>query len=113
MLESFKGLPISEAVKDLEYEVLAWLASGHSVFSPPDRSDAGYAAFIETVDVLMLLRDRGWVGFPDGRLARTSGGTYVALGPVDLTTMGRAALERDRRLGERPPLEKPLPWHTG
>src|SRR5687768_1821781 len=98
MLELFMGLPISAAVKDLEYEVLAWLASDHSVFSPPDRSDAGVAAFIRTVDVLMLLRDRGWVRFPDGRLATTSGGTYVALGPVDLTPAGRAALERDRRL---------------
>jgi hypothetical protein len=49
-----------------------------------DRSDASVAAFVATVDVLMLLRDRGWVRFPDGRLAKTAGGTYVALGPVDL-----------------------------
>jgi hypothetical protein len=97
-------------VNDIEYEVLAWLASGHSVFSPPDRSDAGVAAFVETVDVLMDLRDRGWVRFPDGRLAKTEGGTYVALGPVDLTPAGRAAFERDHRLGERPPREKARPW---
>jgi hypothetical protein len=97
-------------VKDIEYEVLAWLASGHSVFMPPNRSDAGVAAFCETVDVLMQLRDRGWVRFPDGRIAKTEDGTYVALGPVDLTPTGRAALERDRSLGDRPAREETLPW---
>jgi hypothetical protein len=52
----------------------------------------------------------GYVDFPDSRISKTEEGSYLAVGPVDLTAEGRAALARDRRLGERPPRSHDRLW---
>jgi len=86
----------------LEYEVLSYLETGRSVFRPRNLSAEAQQAFVELMGLLLRLRREGSVEFPDGRVSRTQQGTYLAVGPVDLTETGRAALARDRRLGERP-----------
>jgi hypothetical protein len=87
---------------NLEYEVLSYLEAGRSVFRPRNLSQEAQQAFGELVGLLLRLRREGCIEFPDGRISKTGRGTYLAVGPVDLTETGRAALTRDRRLGERP-----------
>ena len=46
---------------DLIYEILAWLAGGHSVFRPREATEEAEEAFRPVVAVLARLRDRaGW-----------------------------------------------------
>jgi hypothetical protein len=97
-------------VDDLEYDALSYLEAGHSVFRPVDASTEAVRAFAETVGLLLRLRRQGYVGFPDSRISKTDQGTYLAVGPVDLTPAGLVALLRDRRLGERPPRGYARPW---
>jgi hypothetical protein len=89
-------------VDDLEHDVLRYLESGRSVFTPSSASREAQSAFAETVGLLLRLRRAGYVAFPDSRISKTEQDSYLAVGPVDLTAEGRAALARDRRLGERP-----------
>ena len=86
----------------LEYEVLSYLEAGRSVFRPRNLSREAQQSLIEVLGLLLRLRREGCVQFPDGRISKTRAGTYLAVGPVDLTESGRAALARDRRLGQRP-----------
>ena len=86
----------------LEYEVLSYLEAGRSVFRPRNLSQEAQRAFGELMGLLLRLRREGCIAFPDGRVSQTERGTYLAVGPVDLTEVGREALTRDRRLGERP-----------
>jgi hypothetical protein len=87
---------------NLEYEVLSYLEAGRSVFRPRNLSQEAQQAFVELMGLLLRLRTEGCVAFSDGRVSKTGLGTYLAVGPVDLTETGRAALTNDRRLGERP-----------
>jgi hypothetical protein len=86
----------------LEYDVLSYLEAGRSIFRPRDLSREAQQAFVELMGLLIRLRREGHVQFPDGRVSQTAAGTYLAVGPVDLTDAGRAAVMQDRRLGERP-----------
>jgi hypothetical protein len=90
-------------VNDLEYELLAWLEAGHSVFRPVEDTVTAKQEFQDTVARLLKLRERGLVQFSDGRIGRTEAGEYLLVGPCDLAPAGRSALERDRLLGPRPP----------
>jgi hypothetical protein len=91
------------AVNDVEYELLAWLEGGHTIFRPVEGTASAKLEFQDTVARLLELRERGLVQFADGRIGRTEAGEYLMVGPCDLTPAGRSALERDRRLGPRPP----------
>ncbi len=88
---------------DIEYQLLAWLEAGHSVFRPLENTVSAKQEFQDTVARLLELRERGLVQFSEGRIGRTAAGEYLMVGPCDLTPAGRSALERDRRLGPRPP----------
>lgn len=86
---------------NLEYEVLSYLETGRSVFRPRNLSQEAQLAFGELMGLLVRLRREGCIEFPDGRVSKTGQGTYLAVGPVDLTDVGRGALTKDRRLNER------------
>jgi hypothetical protein len=84
----------------LEYEVLSYLDAGRSMFRPRVLSRETQEAFVEVLGLLLRLRRVGHVEFADNRISRTQG-TYLALGPVDLTPAGRAALAQDWRRAQR------------
>jgi hypothetical protein len=90
-------------VNDLEYEVLAWLAAGNSVFRPREATHDAEEAFRGAVQLLGVLRDRGLVDYRDEHVTKTESGIYLVVGPVQLTPAGKDALEPDLRLGPRPP----------
>jgi hypothetical protein len=101
------------ALDDLTYEVISWLAGGHTVFRPREATRESEESFRPVVALLAQLRERGWVHYLEGHVSQTAGGIYLMVGPVQLTEPGKAALERDRRLGARPPRTgDPLPWRT-
>ena len=85
----------------LEYEVLSYLEAGRSMFRPRDLSREAQQSFVEVLGLLLRLRREGHVTFADSRISKTQQGTYLALGPVDLTDGGRAALAHDRRRAQR------------
>ena len=86
----------------LEYEVLSYLEAGRSMFRPRDLSGEAQHAFLELIGLLLRLRRQGHVVFPDARIFKTGQGTYLALGPVELTATGQVALMDDRTAGGRP-----------
>jgi hypothetical protein len=90
-------------VDQIEFDLLSRLESGESVFRPAAQSENARALFADTVELLLKLRGRGWVRFPDGRIARNEQGACLIVGPCDLTEAGRRALADDRRLGPRSP----------
>ena len=96
----------------LTYQLLNWLASGNTVLRPRDAMPEAQAEFHEVVQALSRLRDNALVTYLSGHVSQTSSGTYLAVGPVLLTSRGEAALLRDRRLGARPPWPGALPWRT-
>jgi hypothetical protein len=87
----------------IEFDLLRRLEAGESVFRPAGQTEDAREVFAQTVEQLVQLRARGWVRFPDGRIARNEQGAYLMVGPCDLTEAGRRALADDRRLGPRPP----------
>ena len=102
---------VESIVDNLEHEVLAWLAPGNHVFRPRETTAEAEEAFRTVIPVLRTLRERGLVSYLDGHVVRTKSGIYLMVGPVLLTPAGLGALERDARLGERPPWTgDPLPW---
>ena len=96
----------------LTYQLLSWLAAGNAIFRPRDATAEAQVQFREVVQTLGRLRDRGWVSYLSGHVSETSSGTYLAVGPVLLTPQGEAALQRDLRLGARPPWPGALPWRV-
>jgi hypothetical protein len=86
-----------------DYELLARIERGNVIFKPEDRSEEGKAAFQHVVAELICLRSLGLVRFLDGRIMQAEDGTYLMVGPCDLTPVGIAALANDRSLGPRPP----------
>ncbi len=102
-----------EDVVDLDSEMLSWLAAGNSVFRPREATHEAEDAFREVVMRLVRLRDREQVGYVDGHVTTTEAGIYLMVGPVQLTPAGNAMLERDQRLGPRPPRSgDPIPWRS-
>jgi hypothetical protein len=95
----------------LSYQLLDWLATGSSVLRPRDATAEAQAEFHEVVQALGRLRDKGWVTYLTDHISQTTSGAYLAVGPVLLTAQGETALQRDRRLGARPPRPGSLPWH--
>ena len=85
-----------------EYDVLAAIEEGASVFRPENVGPGIEATFQRTFEVLLALRSQGWIRMPDGRIARDRAGRIMLAGPCDLTDAGRKALEHDRQLGPRP-----------
>lgn len=85
-----------------DFHLLGRLDAGQSVFRPFDNTDEAREAFQVTVQRLLLLRDRGLVRLPEGRVGRNRDGRIIVAGPCDLTPAGQEALERDRRLWPRP-----------
>jgi hypothetical protein len=65
----------------LEYEVLSYLEAGRSIFRPRDLSRGAQQALVELMELLIRLRREGHVQFPNGRVSKTSAGTYLAVGP--------------------------------
>ena len=86
-----------------DFDLLSRLEAGESVFRPAGQTENARELFAQTAERLLQLRARGWVRFPDGRIARNEQGAYLMVGPCDLTEAGRRALADDRRLGPRPP----------
>ena len=85
-----------------EYELLTRIEQGTSTFRPAEPGLGVDGAFTRTFELLLALRQHGWIRLPDGRITRDVGGRVMLSGPRDLTDPGREALERDRRLGPRP-----------
>jgi prepilin-type processing-associated H-X9-DG protein len=97
----------------MTYEVLSWLAAGNSVFRPREATREAEEAFRGAVSLLNRLRDQGMVAYQDGHVAQAGSGIYLMVGPVLITERGKAALERDRSLGDRGPRQRdPLPWRS-
>jgi hypothetical protein len=86
----------------LEYEVLSYLEAGRSMFRPRNLSARRSRLLSNLWGFCFGSAGRGSIEFTDGRIFKTAQGTYLAVGPVDLTEAGQAALARERRLGERP-----------
>ena len=96
---------------DLSYELLSKLAGGHKIFHPRDHSALAKHNFQVVVELLQRLQNQGFVAYQPRHIAQSESGAYLMVGPVDLTPEGNAALDRDRRLGARPPASGgPLPW---
>jgi hypothetical protein len=89
-------------MNDEEYRLLARIERGDSVFRPAGPAGEERAAFQQTVAQLLQLRQRGWIRLPEGRIGRSKDGSYIVVGPCDLTPDGIEALRQDRRLGPRP-----------
>lgn len=87
----------------LDFELLELIGQGGYIFRPADPSAESRAVFRQTVEDLLRLRAFGLVRFSDGRVMIAGDGSYLMVGPCDLTPAGIAALARDRRLGPRPP----------
>jgi hypothetical protein len=85
----------------LQYEVLSYLAVGRSTFRPRNLSHEAQQSFLEVLGLVIRLRREGIVEFADSRISRTERGTYLAVGPVHLTDVGRASLMEDRRKRQR------------
>ena len=96
----------------LTYQLLSWIAVGNAVFRPRDATAEAQEEFRQVVQTLGRLRDKGWVNYLSSHMSETASGTYLAVGPVLLTPEGETALQRDRRLGDRPPWGGALPWRT-
>lgn len=95
----------------LSYEILSWLAAGNRVFQPRESTADAEQEFREVVAKLRQLREQGLVSYLEGHVSMTSGGIYLAVGPVLLTPAGEAVLARDRELGERPEAQSyDRPW---
>lgn len=98
-------------VDQMEYEVLAWLAAGNSVFRPRFATPDAQEAFHGVVALLAQLRGKGLVDYSERHMTQTSSGGYILVGPVELTPKGKAALRHDLRLGSRARRPgDPLPW---
>jgi hypothetical protein len=87
----------------IDFDLLCRLEADESVFRPAGQTEDAREVFAQTVERLLQLRARGWVRFPEGRIARNEQGVYLMVGPCDLTEAGRRALGDNRRLGPRPP----------
>jgi hypothetical protein len=85
-----------------EYELLTQIEQGTTVFRPGELGPGTDRAFTRTFDLLLALRQHGWIRLPDGRITRDVAGRVMLAGPCDLTEAGRLALEQDRSLGPRP-----------
>ena len=96
----------------LSYQILSWLTSGKAVFRPCAATAEAQAEFREVVQALGHLRDKGWVTYQSAHVSETASGIYLAVGPVLLTPQGESALQRDRRVGARPPWPGTLPWRA-
>ena len=75
------------------------------MFRPREATREAEEAFREVVALLARLRESEQVDYVESHVTRTEAGVYLAVGPVELTPAGKAALERDQRLG-------PRPWRT-
>jgi hypothetical protein len=64
----------------LEYEVLSNLEAGRSMFRPRNLSGEAQHAFVELMGLLLRLRREGFIELPDGRISKTTQGTYLAVG---------------------------------
>ncbi len=96
---------------DLSYEVLSWVSAGNAVFRPREATRDSEEDFRGLISILHRLREQGLLSYLNGHVTQTGSGIYLMVGPVFLTPAGAAALERDRRSGERPPRRgDPLPW---
>jgi hypothetical protein len=104
--------PACAAMDRLAYQLLSWIAAGNAVLRPRDTTAQAQEEFREVVQTLGRLRDKGWVNYLSSHMSETGSGTYLAVGPVLLTPEGETALQRDRRLGERPPWPGALPWRV-
>ena len=101
------------AVDDVTYEVLSWMAAGNSVFRPRGLTLEDQEAFRGVMALLGRFRDGHLVDYLEGHVTKRGQGQYLMVGPVLLTHTGKSALERDRRLGARPPRSgEVLPWRT-
>jgi hypothetical protein len=87
---------------DEEFRLLARIECGDSVFRPTEQTPEARQSFHTTVARLLELRSSGWIRLPEGRISRGEDGTYMMVGPCDLTAAGIEALKQDRRLGPRP-----------
>jgi hypothetical protein len=85
----------------IDFDLLSRLETGESVFRPTGKTENAGEQFARTAERLLELRARGWVRFPDGRIARSELGVCLMVGRCDLTEAGRRALAGDRRLGPR------------
>jgi hypothetical protein len=87
-------------LSDSDVALLTRLAGGEHTFRPgnPPRPEESFEGLVAQ---LLTLRERGLVRFTDSKIMTRTDGKYLGVGPVDLTTGGREALERDRRLGPR------------
>jgi hypothetical protein len=57
-----------------EFDLLSQFKAGEAVFRPAGHTEDARALFAETVKRLLKLRERGWVRFTDGRIARSQHG---------------------------------------
>jgi hypothetical protein len=96
----------------LTYQLLSWIAAGNAVFRPRDMTAESQEEFRGVVQTLGRLRDKGWVNYLSSHMSETASGTYLAVGPVLLTSEGETALQSDRRLGDRPHWPGALPWRV-
>jgi hypothetical protein len=87
---------------DEDYRLLTRIERGESVFRPAGSSAEERGAFQQLVARLLKLRERGWIRLPEGRISQGEDGSYMMVGPCDLTVAGSEALKQDRRLGPRP-----------
>jgi hypothetical protein len=74
-----------------DFQLLSRLEAGESVFRTAEQKENARELFAGTVKRLLRLRERGWVRFPNGRIARNEQGAYLMVGPCDLTEAGRRA----------------------
>ena len=95
---------------DVDYHLLASLEQEHSVFRPAERTEASRQEFQRIAERVFALRSRGYIHFHPNHVSRTEAGEYLLIGPCTLAAEGRAALGRDRQLGERLPRARDQPW---
>ena len=86
-------------LSDAEIELLGRLEAGEHTFRRGTNSAPGRLEAI--IATLGTLRQKGLVRFPDSRVMTREDGSFLAVGPCDLTADGREALARDRALGPR------------
>ena len=92
--------------RDREYELLDRIGRGEQIFRPQGLRLSQRLKFSGEVECLLDLRDRGWIRLDNAGIARTPDGEYLAIGPCQLTPLGREKLgqemvARDRRMGAR------------
>jgi hypothetical protein len=89
-----------QGLTEPEFRLLSRIEAGETTFRPSSVMRAGET--IESlVELLLALREKGFVALTESRIMRSQTGRVLAASPCNLTGAGQQALQANRGLGPR------------